>query len=61
MTPKFEMTIRDYDLEATIVCEMSNDDCYPNQGHLRDAIDKLMSALQSWHKVEVVIKKAGDE
>ena len=60
MTPKFEMTIRDYDLEATIVCEMLNDDCYPNQCDLREAIDKLMMALSSWHTVSVCVRKVGE-
>jgi hypothetical protein len=55
--PKFELTISDYGIEAHIVCEMNNDDCYPNQGDLRIAVDKLMQALHSWHKVEVTVKK----
>jgi len=57
MIPKFELTIQDYDLEARIVCEMVTDDCYPNQGYLRDAVDKLMSCLHDWHKVEITIQK----
>lgn len=53
--PEFKYKSRDYSLEVEVVCK-STDDAYPNQAYLREAINKLIQALENWDEVYVSVK-----
>lgn len=55
MNAEFHLTGQDYGLSVDIHCTYANDN-YTNQAELREAINRLLSALRSWERVNVEIK-----
>ena len=51
----FKLFCEDYGLSVSVTCS-ANEDCYPNQADLREAVSKLMMALSSWDFVEFSVK-----
>lgn len=51
----FKMYGADYGLTFSISCS-AQEDSYPNQANLRDAINNFLMALSSWDHVEVSVK-----
>ena len=50
------------DMDMTVKIECKQVDAlsgYPDQGDLREAINKLLNALHGWDEVEISISKTG--